>query len=66
MRAGELRDARAVEACAQIAEGLAHAHAHGILHRDVKPSNVLLADGERVSVRLLDFGLRSDGRGARR
>ena len=36
---------------------LAHAHAAGILHRDVKPSNVLLADGDGVSVRLLDFGL---------
>ncbi len=57
MRAGELPDERAIEACAQIAEGLAHAHRAGILHRDVKPSNVLLADGERVSVRLLDFGL---------
>jgi len=57
LRAGELTDARAIEACAQICEGLAHAHAAGILHRDVKPSNVLLADGEHVSARLLDFGL---------
>jgi hypothetical protein len=57
LRAGELDDATAIEACAQICEGLAHAHAAGILHRDVKPSNVLLADGERVSARLLDFGL---------
>src|SRR5438067_5780312 len=57
LRAGELKDAEAVEAGAQICAGLAHAHAAGILHRDVKPSNVLLADGARVSVRLLDFGL---------
>ena len=57
LRAGELHDAAAIEACAQVCEGLAHAHAAGILHRDVKPSNVLLADGDGVSARLLDFGL---------
>ena len=57
MRAGELRDGQAVEAAAQILDGLAHAHAQGIVHRDVKPSNVLLAGDEGISVRLLDFGL---------
>jgi hypothetical protein len=57
MRARELDDDTAIEACAQICDGLAHAHAAGILHRDVKPSNVLLADGPQVSARVLDFGL---------
>jgi Protein kinase domain len=57
LRAGELRDGAAIEACAQVCEGLAHAHAAGILHRDVKPSNVLLDASERVRARLLDFGL---------
>jgi hypothetical protein len=57
MRSGELSDAEAVEAAAQILEGLAHAHQLGIIHRDVKPSNVLLAEAEGISVRLLDFGL---------
>src|SRR5436190_12209855 len=57
LRAGALNDAQAVEAGAQILEALAHAHSRGIVHRDVKPSNVLVAEGEELSVRLLDFGL---------
>jgi hypothetical protein len=57
MRGGLLRDAEAVEACAQVADALAHAHSRRILHRDVKPANVLLVDGPSISVRLLDFGL---------
>src|SRR5438128_6519229 len=57
LRAGALNDADAVEAAAQVLEALAHAHARGIVHRDVKPSNVLVAESETISVRLLDFGL---------
>ena len=57
LRGGELDDAAAIEASAQVLEALAHAHERGIVHRDVKPSNVLLAEGKDVSVRVLDFGL---------
>jgi eukaryotic-like serine/threonine-protein kinase len=57
LRSGELDDAVAVEAGAQVLEGLAHAHAKGVVHRDVKPANVMLEFGDEVSVRVLDFGL---------
>src|SRR5262249_58789088 len=48
---------------ARLAEGLQHAHDHGVLHRDIKPSNVLLgADGQPM---LLDFNLAQDERNPR-
>lgn len=57
LAAGELGDRDAVEVAVQVLEALAHAHARGIVHRDVKPSNVLLAEADEIDVRLLDFGL---------
>jgi hypothetical protein len=57
MRESDLDDRATIETGAQILDGLANAHAHGIVHRDVKPANVLLEDGDDVSVKLFDFGL---------
>ena len=42
-------------AVAQVADALAHAHMRSFVHRDVKPSNIVLADGGRPV--LVDFGL---------
>ncbi len=39
-----------------VLDGLAHAHAHGVVHRDIKPANVLLREEAR-GVKLTDFGL---------
>ncbi len=59
---GPLAIERAVEVARQVLEGLAAAHAQGVVHRDLKPSNILLEpDGEGVRVRLADFGIAQVG-----
>jgi serine/threonine protein kinase len=52
---GQVAPARAVELAAQACRGLAHAHAAGLVHRDVKPQNLLLR--EDGTVKVADFGI---------
>jgi eukaryotic-like serine/threonine-protein kinase len=53
---------RAVEIIKQVAEGAGAAHARGIVHRDIKPGNILL--GDDGTLKLADFGIASSGVGA--
>ena len=51
-----LPEALALDIAARLAEALAHAHREGMVHRDVKPANVMF-DPATGSVKLADFGL---------
>jgi eukaryotic-like serine/threonine-protein kinase len=55
LRSGRLSVRRALELALAIADGLSFAHDHGLVHRDVKPQNILLSrEGE---VKVTDFGI---------
>ncbi|MFO1318807.1 MAG: protein kinase [Burkholderiales bacterium] len=52
---GALGHEDAVDICSQVADGLAYAHTRGIIHRDIKPTNIMITD-EGV-VKITDFGI---------
>ena len=56
---GPLLPARVARIAIQVLKALGEAHAHGIVHRDVTPANILLVDyvGDPDFVKLLDFGV---------
>lgn len=53
---------RAAEIAAQIADGLAFAHANGVVHRDIKPANIMVFDNGPVKI--ADFGVAQMSTGA--
>jgi serine/threonine protein kinase len=55
-RNGPLASDEARTLLAEMADGLAYAHRHGVVHRDIKPDNILI-DAESGSPRLTDFGI---------
>lgn len=54
---GGLELDRFLSIATQIARGLAVAHEHGLVHRDVKPGNILIANTNPPLAKITDFGL---------
>jgi serine/threonine protein kinase len=54
---GPVAPVRAVRIARQVASALDAAHQMGVIHRDVKPRNIMIEDTEKDSVKLIDFGL---------
>ena len=55
IKRGSLEIGEAIDIAHQVATGLAKSHEKGIVHRDIKPGNILITDDEQVKI--VDFGL---------
>ena len=56
-RDGALSDRDVLRVGLALAEALGHAHERGVIHRDVKPQNVIVPDEAHVAAKLTDFGV---------
>ncbi len=56
-RDGALSDREIAEIGADLCEALDHAHSRGVVHRDIKPQNVLVAEDSEPRAKLMDFGV---------
>ena len=56
---GNLSEERALSVMAQVADGLEYAHSQGVIHRDVKPANIVILQNEDGSdtAKIVDFGI---------
>jgi serine/threonine protein kinase len=66
-QSGYIAIPEAMDICLQIADGLDHAHSRNVLHRDMKPSNIMLSPAQNAGhqVKIVDFGIAKmlDGEG---
>ena len=54
----QFTEKRAAEIMFQVANGLNYLHSYGVLHRDLKPDNIMLSDStENATIKIMDFGL---------
>ncbi len=64
LRNGNLPIWTGVEYIGQVLQALIYAHARGVIHRDIKPGNIMLTTDPIHKVKLLDFGLAANNRDA--
>lgn len=58
LRDRSLQPQELLEVLAQVCDGLAYAHARGVLHRDIKPSNIrVIREGQALQAKVMDFGI---------